>query len=148
MSEAGSTGALLEIAVALPVAGTFTYRDPRIGVAAPVGAQVVVPFGGRTVTGFVVGPAAHGSGGASLRDLQAVVAGEPAFDEAMIGFGRWVADYYQAPLGEVLRAALPQGEQATAKRAVRLTDLLETRMPDLGLMTFQDAESGEQLIAD
>ena len=37
----------------------------------------------------------------------------------MIGFCRWVADYYQAPLGEVLRAALPQGEQATrdARRA-------------------------------
>jgi len=32
--------------------------------------------------------------------------------------------------------------------AVRLTDLLETRMPDLGLMTFQDAESGEQLLVD
>ena len=26
--------------------------------------------------------------------------------------------------------------------AVRLSDLLETRMPDLGLMNFQDAESG------
>jgi uncharacterized protein (DUF58 family) len=32
--------------------------------------------------------------------------------------------------------------------AVRLTDLLETRMPDLGLLTFQDAESGEQLLVD
>ena len=41
----------------------------------------------------------------------------------MIAFCRWTADYYQAPLGEVMRAALPQGEQATAKRAVRLTEL-------------------------
>lgn len=32
--------------------------------------------------------------------------------------------------------------------AVRLTDLLETHMPDLGLLTFQDAESGEQLFVD
>jgi uncharacterized protein (DUF58 family) len=32
--------------------------------------------------------------------------------------------------------------------AVRLTDLLETRMPDLGLLNFQDAESGEQLFVD
>jgi uncharacterized protein (DUF58 family) len=32
--------------------------------------------------------------------------------------------------------------------AVRLTDALETRMPDLGFMTFQDAESGEQLFVD
>ena len=52
-----------------------------------------------------------------------MVGGEPAFDEAMIAFCRWTADYYQAPLGEVLRAALPQGEQATASARVRLTDL-------------------------
>ncbi|MEO8300868.1 MAG: DUF58 domain-containing protein [Rhizomicrobium sp.] len=32
--------------------------------------------------------------------------------------------------------------------AVRLTDLLETRLPDLGLLNFQDAESGEQLFVD
>ncbi len=32
--------------------------------------------------------------------------------------------------------------------AVRLTDPLETRMPDLGFLTFQDAESGEQLFVD
>jgi uncharacterized protein (DUF58 family) len=32
--------------------------------------------------------------------------------------------------------------------AVRLTDPLDTRMPDLGFMTFQDAESGEQLFVD
>ncbi|HZL20882.1 MAG TPA: primosomal protein N' [Polyangia bacterium] len=123
MSDAGAAGTLLEVAVALPVSGTFTYRDPRPEVVAPVGAQVVVPFGTRTVTGFVIGPATPGGAGAAAKDILEVVAGEPAFDSAMIGFGRWVADYYQAPLGEVLRAALPQGEQATAKRAVRLTDL-------------------------
>jgi uncharacterized protein (DUF58 family) len=32
--------------------------------------------------------------------------------------------------------------------AVRLTDPLEARMPDLGFLTFQDAESGEQLFVD
>ncbi len=112
---------LLEVAVALPVSGTFTYRDPRAQTA-PVGAQVVVPFGSRTVTGFVVGHAPAAPDGEPPRAIEAVVGGEPAFDEAMIAFCRWTAEYYQAPLGEVLRAALPQGEQATAKRAVRLTE--------------------------
>jgi uncharacterized protein (DUF58 family) len=32
--------------------------------------------------------------------------------------------------------------------AVRLSDPLETRMPALGFLTFQDAESGEQLFVD
>ncbi len=112
---------LLEVAVALPVSGTFTYRDPRPDIA-PLGAQVVVPFGSRTVTGFVVGHAPPAPAGDPPRAIEAVVGGEPAFDEAMIAFCRWTADYYQAPLGEVLRAALPQGEQATARRAVRLTE--------------------------
>jgi primosomal protein N' (replication factor Y) len=114
-------GALLEVAVTLPLRGTFTYRDPRRD-AAPVaiGTQVVVPFGPRTVTGFVV---AHGGTAAGeVKDIEEIVAGEPAFDEAMVSFCRWVADYYYAPLGEVLRAALPQGEKADAVRAVRITE--------------------------
>ena len=122
MSEAQRPGALLEVAVALPVPGTFTYRDPRLGVVAAVGSQVVVPFGPRTVTGFVVGRAVAADG-VEAKEIEAVVGGEPAFDEGMIAFCRWTADYYQAPLGEVMRAALPQGEQATSKRAVRLTEL-------------------------
>ncbi|HLK93004.1 MAG TPA: primosomal protein N' [Polyangia bacterium] len=123
--EAEETGALLEVAVALPVSGTFTYRDPRPGRAAVVGSQVVVPFGARTVTGFVVGRSAAGAapGGVETKAIEEVVGGEPAFDEGMIAFCRWTADYYQAALGEVMRAALPQGEQATSKRAVRLTEL-------------------------
>ena len=32
--------------------------------------------------------------------------------------------------------------------AVRLMDPLETRLPDLGFMTFQDSESGEQIFVD
>jgi primosomal protein N' (replication factor Y) len=112
---------LLEVAVALPVRGTFTYRDPRGGEGVAVGTQVVVPFGKRTVTGFVVGPGA-GAAAAVTRDIEGIVAGEPAFDGEMIGFCRWAAAYYQAPLGEVLRAALPQGEKAAAIRSVRLTE--------------------------
>ena len=81
-----------------------------------------MPFGARTVTGFVVGRA-RTPDGVEAKQIEEVVGGEPAFDEAMIAFCRWTADYYQAALGEVMRAALPQGEQATSKRAVRLTEL-------------------------
>ncbi len=121
-----SPSSLLEVAVALPVRGTYTYRDPRGAAPVPLGTQVVVPFGARTVTGFVVGhPAASGGSEASRAaalDVEEIVAGTPAFDDEMIALCRWAADYYQAPLGEVLRAALPQGEKATAIRSVRLTE--------------------------
>ena len=112
----------VEVAVALPVPGTFTYRDPRPGAHLAAGVQVVVPFGGRMVTGFVLGPAAADSAGPRTRDIEAVIGGEPLFDEEVLALCRWAADYYLAPLGEFLRAALPQGERADAVRLVRLTD--------------------------
>lgn len=112
---------LLEVAVALPLARTFTYRDPRPGARIAPGTQVVVPFGGRTVTGFVLGPALGSPGSARTRDIEAVVGGEPAFDQQMLELCRWAADYYQAPLGELLRAGLPQGERAESVRIARLT---------------------------
>ena len=31
---------------------------------------------------------------------------------------------------------------------VRLSDPLESRLPDLGLLTFQDSETGEQMFVD
>ncbi|MEO5767163.1 MAG: primosomal protein N' [Polyangia bacterium] len=121
-----------EVAVALPVPGTFTYRDPRPGGRIVSGTQVVVPFGGRTVTGFVLGPAVASGTRFKPRDIEAVVPGTPAFDEQMMGLARWAAEYYQAPLGELLRAGLPQGERAEAVRQVRLTAAGERAARDPG----------------
>ena len=56
-----------------------------------------------------------------------------------------VSDFISPPDWEKDLTALAMRHDVIA---VRLTDLLETRMPDLGLMTFQDAESGEQLFVD
>jgi primosomal protein N' (replication factor Y) len=114
--------ALVEVAVALPLAETFTYRDPR-GVRPVVGTQVVVPFGSRMVTGFVVGHCEAAPGSVrDVRDIEEVVGEGPAVDEDVLELCRWCASYYLAPLGEVLRAALPQGERAEAGRRLRLTE--------------------------
>src|SRR5205814_9834977 len=111
--------ALVEVAVALPLVETFTYRDPR-GVRPVVGTQVVVPFGARMVTGFVVGHCEAAPG--PVRDIEEVVGEGPVVDQEILELCRWAASYYLAPLGEVLRGALPQGERAEAARKVRLTE--------------------------
>src|SRR4051812_30358552 len=44
-----------EVAVGLPVHGTYHYAVPEgLGAAACVGARVLVPFGARGVTGVIV----------------------------------------------------------------------------------------------
>ncbi len=114
---------LLEVAVVLPLADVFTYRDSRGGAPLALGSQVVVPFGRRTVTGFVVGHAQAGvaSTGKVVREILEVVGTGPVLDEAVLELCRWASNYYLAPLGEVLSAALPSGERASAARRVRLT---------------------------
>ena len=113
-------GTLVQVAVTLPVEETFTYRDPRAGVRLPLGAEVIVPFGSRQVTGYVVGHPESAAG--PVRDITDSVGEGAAIDEPILELCRWAAGYYLAPLGEVLRSALPRGERAVASRRLRLTE--------------------------
>lgn len=56
-----------------------------------------------------------------------------------------VSDFISPPGWEKVLGALAARNDVIA---VRLTDPLETHLPDLGFMTFQDAESGEQIFLD
>ncbi|HJX51757.1 MAG TPA: primosomal protein N', partial [Polyangia bacterium] len=119
-TSAAAPGTLVQVAVTLPVDATFTYRDPRPGVCLPLGTEVIVRFGSRQVTGFVVGHPETAAG--PVRDITEVVGDGPAIEEPILELCRWAAGYYLAPLGEVLRSALPRGERAVASRRLRLTE--------------------------
>ena len=48
--------AFVEVAVVLPVISTYHYRvPPELGEEAAVGRQVLVPFGRRRLTGYILG---------------------------------------------------------------------------------------------
>jgi primosomal protein N' (replication factor Y) len=98
----------LEVAVALPVWGTFTYRTRAdlLDAAVP-GRRVLVPFGPRRVTGYVLGPADATAN--DLKDILDVLDDGPLFTTELIPFFRWIADYYIYPIGEVIKGALPGG---------------------------------------
>lgn len=110
------------VAVPLPVTSTFTYSVPdELAAQAVVGTRVVVPFGRRRLTGFVIGhDGAHRATG--VKDVLEVVDVGPVLDAAMLKLAAWIADYYLAPLGEVLRAMLPPGTCPEGRRVLRITD--------------------------
>ncbi|HET6612618.1 MAG TPA: primosomal protein N' [Kofleriaceae bacterium] len=112
-----------DVAVELPVAGTFTYRVPAAWPAAPAaGARVVVPFGNRRISGVVLGDGEPPEDRAAIRDIASLVDAEPQLSRQLIDLCRWIADYYMAPLGEVLRAALPAGTRVRTPVVFALTD--------------------------
>jgi primosomal protein N' (replication factor Y) len=111
-----------EVAVALPVAGRFHYRVPtELASRARVGARVLVPFGPRKVTGVVVVEDSAPPPGVALADVAEVLDDEPALTRELVELCTWVADYYEAPPGEVMRAALPAGSAVAARGVIALT---------------------------
>jgi len=108
--------ALWEVAVSLPLAHTLTYRlPPRLTAAAQVGSLVRVPVGRRQVTGYLLSPTCETPPG-TLRDIREVLDPIPRFGPELVPLFRWVADYYQYPLGEALSFIIPGGAPAANPR--------------------------------
>lgn len=109
---------LIEVAVPLPVHGRFTWSSER---GLPVGTTVVVPYGSRELTGWVVGPG-EAPPGVEVKAIRGVVREEPAFTEDQLGLYRWMAEYYLSPLGEVIATATPAATGASTRRIYRPTE--------------------------
>ncbi len=97
-------------AVALPVAvpRAYVYAVPEAWRARVVaGSRVVVPLGARTLIGIVTAIDVAAPVKGRLRELVGAPDAEPALSPALLALGKWMARYYAAPPGIVLRAMLP-----------------------------------------
>jgi primosomal protein N' (replication factor Y) len=113
--------------VALPVAvdKEFTYLIPHdLQPFAQVGCRVIVPFGTTLATGLIVGlPSATDI--RHLKPIRDIIDPVPVVSEDMLRLCQWIADYYFAPLGEVLKAAVPHGFTGPSKRRVHLASTFD-----------------------
>ncbi|MGE0615186.1 MAG: primosomal protein N' [Bacteriovoracia bacterium] len=127
LSGEGSGDLILSVAIPRPLEGLFTYRLPReMAGEVSLGGWVKVPFG-RTVThAYVVEnpvPASDTPGhlqDKSLKNVLAVGDRETILPPEVVKLCRWVHEYYQAPLGEVMNVALSaaaMGLKAKKERA-------------------------------
>lgn len=104
MSSLGNGEHRVEVALPLPVARTFTYA---ISGPFPLpGSRVLVPFRRGERIGWVVGPAPGGEV-PGIREVLDILDETPSAPADILSLARWMADYYLAPLGMVLRGALP-----------------------------------------
>src|SRR4029077_3920622 len=98
----------------VPLDMVFTYRVPD-GAAPVVGGRVLVPFRQQRMTGVVV-ELHDRKPSVKTKSIFSVLDASPVLDEQLLRLGRWIADYYLAPPGEVFRTMLPL--TAEFKRAV------------------------------
>ncbi|MFL6245683.1 MAG: primosomal protein N' [Thermoanaerobaculia bacterium] len=138
------------IAIPLAVHGTFTYAiPPELRDSVRLGSRVEVPLGPKRTTGFVVAllDEAADVDTAKVKPIRAVLDDEePALIPEIIELCRWAAEYYLAPLGEMLRVALPANMAARGRRQAELTATRE--MIDVALERKQILDADLALVAE
>lgn len=137
MSERGEAPRAARVAIALPLDELYTYSIPD-GLDVQPGHAVVVPFGPRTVTGYVIeAPIAPDRD--ELKPIERLLDPDPVFEPHQLAFFRWIADYYLASLGEAIATGLPGAYRAKSRRV-----LLPTA-PGIDALAAEAADAGSPL---
>jgi primosomal protein N' (replication factor Y) len=122
---------LADVAVPVPLGRPFSYAVPaEIAAVVAPGVRVLCNFHGRQTLGVVldVGDREPPVDAAKIKPISAVVDPEPVLERELLNFLRDLASYYLAPIGEVLRLALPAVERTRAR------ELSDRQRPALGRM--------------
>lgn len=93
-----------------PLERAFTYEVPApMREHVGFGYRVIVPFGRRETTGFVISEVTEEQEPEprELKKIQDVVGSHPHFSAEQIEFLTWVGDYYGESLSSVLEVAIP-----------------------------------------
>jgi len=134
--------AFCDVAVPVPLDRLFTYS---VGQHAPaVGARVLVPFRNEKLAGVVL--RVHDDPpSVETRPLLCVLDAESVLSPELMDLGRWIADYYIAPVGEVLRSMLPLTGDVRRRVLYRIT---ETGLQTLALAADRGASRRSRLPAE
>ena len=111
-----------DLSLPVPLDQAFTYRLPEtLRHRVQRGCRVSVPFGARKLTGVVL--RLHDERPAmTARDVFKLLDEEPVLSEELLSLGKWIAAYYCAPLGEVLRSMTPLSGEVRRGKQYSLTD--------------------------
>lgn len=98
-----------DIVLPLAVDRTFTYRVPfELNDMAQTGVRAVVPFGkAKLYTGIIIRVHEEVPTEYQAKYLEHILDQNPIITGKQYQFWTWLADYYMAPIGDVMNAALP-----------------------------------------
>ena len=110
-----------DVALPVPLDQVFTYSVN--GVVPVVGARVLVPFSGQRLMGVVV--RVHEDAPADdfeIKPVQQVLDDAALLPDELMKLAGWIASYYVAPLGEVLRGMLPLAAEVKRHFSYRIAE--------------------------
>ncbi len=111
-----------DVSLPVPIDQPFTYVLPEtLRHRVREGCRVLVPFGSRKLTGIVV-KVHQQPPQVAAKPLLKLLEEEPVLEPHLIRLGQWIASYYCAPLGEVLRGMAPLSGETRTTKIYSLTD--------------------------
>jgi primosomal protein N' (replication factor Y) (superfamily II helicase) len=110
-----------EVALPVPLDRTFTYEVKDVQ-RVERGMRVIAPFRNEKLIGVVTALNAKAPEEYETRYLEAVLDETPLVSDKLLALAEWMAQYYLAPLGEVLRAMLPLMAEVRRTVYYRITD--------------------------
>ncbi len=109
-----------DVALSVPLDTAFTYRIGN-GMLPVVGGRVLVPFRQRRMPGIVV-ELHDRAPKVQAKNIISALDSSPVLDDQLLRLGKWIANYYLAPLGEVFRSMLPLAAEFKHSINYRITD--------------------------
>ena len=148
-------GALIRVAVPVPIPGGFDYLWSGPGAPPDPGCRVRVPLGNSERIGIVLEHVSSSHiGSAKLKELLEVLDVTPIVGPELLAALLWCADYYHHPIGEVVSQALPtllrRGRSPIAEPVLgwRLTDAGRSQDLDLIARRAPRQAQGLEALAD
>lgn len=109
----------------------YTYKVPnKLKKEIKLGQAVIVPFGRRRITAFVVG---FGNEidieTEKIKEISKIIFLEPFFDKYLLELFQWMASYYKTNLINIIKAAIPTGVVSgkVKKKTINLVKLNKSR---------------------
>jgi primosomal protein N' (replication factor Y) (superfamily II helicase) len=108
------------VPVPLPLHMVLTYRLPE-GASPSSGSRVIVPFRRQRLAG-VVTELHDRAPKVTAKTVLQVLDETPALSAELLRLGKWISEYYLAPVGEVFRSMLPLNAEFRRAVVYRITE--------------------------
>ena len=117
----------LDIILPVRVNQTFTYAVPsELQEKVAFGLRVEVPFGVKKFYAGLIVDVHENKPDYEVKYIATVLDEVPLISPWQYDFWTWMADYYMASIGDIMRTALPSALQVSSTTKIKLTDKFES----------------------
>lgn len=112
----------VDVILPVPIRNEFTYRVPfEMNEAIFAGARIVVPFGrSKLITGIVTSIHENIPSDYQAKYVEHLLDDQPIITQKQYTFWKWISNYYMAPIGDVMNAALPSNFKLASETKIVL----------------------------